>query len=62
MGSVICLLLLSVLLFFILKIFPIMVDVYGLYTVAWVFAGVCGLGSIFCIICVKETAGKSINL
>lgn len=53
--------LLSGLQFSAVKVFPIIAELYGMYSGLWFFAGVCILGTFFTLFLLKETKGKCIN-
>lgn len=52
---------LSIFAFATLKIFPILIDNYGLYAPMLMCFIVCILGILFCIFILKETKGKNLN-
>lgn len=57
----ICLTIFSGMQFCISKLYPILADLYNMYSCMWFLAGMCLLGLIFNIVVLKETKGKNIN-
>lgn len=51
----------SVFAFTSLKLFPVIIDSFGLYVAMWICCGVCVLGVAFSIFILKETKGKNLN-
>ncbi|KAJ6646779.1 Facilitated trehalose transporter Tret1, partial [Pseudolycoriella hygida] len=60
-GSMICFLFFGALAFTNVKLFPILIHYWGIYTVTWICSGVCFLGFCFAIVILEETKGKAIN-
>lgn len=51
----------NLLLFAMLKAFPLMMKAFNLYVCMWIFAGACLMGIPFSIFVVKETKGITVN-
>lgn len=56
-----CTALISVFLFVIVSVFPLVISAIELYGVFWIFMTVCLLGVVFTVFVLPETTGKNIN-
>ncbi|KAJ6649970.1 Facilitated trehalose transporter Tret1 [Pseudolycoriella hygida] len=60
-GTTICMTSISVFAFITMKLFPPLVNCLGLYSVMYIFCGVCVFGVIFGVFILQETNGKNLN-
>ncbi|XP_037038802.1 facilitated trehalose transporter Tret1-like [Bradysia coprophila] len=60
-GSTICVASISAMSFLILKTFPVLTNLIGLYGCMWLFAGFCAFGTLFIVFVVDETKGTVLD-
>ncbi|XP_055858503.1 facilitated trehalose transporter Tret1-like isoform X3 [Episyrphus balteatus] len=61
LGSTFCLVLMSVFVFTVLKLFPILMVIIGLAGVMWICASISGFGFLYVLLFLRETKGKSLD-
>lgn len=48
--------------FFVLKIYPVFLETYGLSITMWFCSSFCALGMLYIVVFLSETKGKSIDI